>query len=156
MNKTVYKAVVKENGKFWSLCYCFSLWDLDPKSIALEYKIGETTLPKIKNSGIYTFSSLERAIDFVKFGIGEHPNNTFAILECEYQSFKDNGWSAVVYVCPKSIESIIKFWKGIKKDISIGSAASGTVVCKWVKPIRFCGTLKSDRHGNKWYYEKKI
>ena len=72
---TVYKVMVEENGKLYSL--------IADKAARVEYKTnGERIVPLIENSPLYTFSSRQRCTAFSTNGWGRIIKN-WRCWECE-------------------------------------------------------------------------
>ena len=118
----VYKVVsINNKGVFMSAC-------MKHKNIAVRYAVGKTTLPKIRNSKLAAFRTLEDAKDFA------HPTQT--ILKCK------------AVICRKKIvrrlaisemwkpRSVIAFWNHPNKVYSWDYAwPDGTVLCDSITPI---------------------
>lgn len=154
MTQNVYKVVVidEDTGKYKSVCSLWRKWGRDMDKIALEYKIGKVTKPKIKGSSIYAFDSIENALCFISISIGFQRGCT-EIFECEYEE-SDAPLMTDGFISPKYIRA---FWKfignmtekltyirtfeyydknNIVVTIKTRAAPTGTVMCKWVKPIK--------------------
>ena len=157
----VYKVVYisKRNPITYTSTVMYFRQGIDSGSdIVLEYKIGKVTKPKIKDSAIYAFDSLDNARHFTGRCIG-YERNCVAILKCEYalaenvpaivdQNIFVNHiralWSKIrsmpletrgragTYVF-NNLEYVDE--KGSPLYISPKDAPTGTVMCKWVRPI---------------------
>lgn len=104
-----------------------------PQDYPLEYKIGETTYPRIKNSGIFVFESLK---------------NLKMFLNREHRCFKNTvvlkGYGPKRKITPKYIcfwcSDINDFWSNLKKNksnryvVSTSSIPPGTVLLKSFTP----------------------
>lgn len=140
MTNTVYKVVYVDDKHGCFSCYCAFSSDgvrYGTKSpCVLEYKIGQITKPKIKNSKIYAFASAERAFTFIKQMVYDSERSGYAVLLCE------TGDITPVKPCTLArsawlIDSdVIKFWTGKISAELKGFVPEETVLCDWVKPIR--------------------
>lgn len=119
MNNICYKVVLSKEGKFYS--------SNTPLGCGrLQYKIGQKTSPKIKNSKIFVFANVNDA----KVFINKH-NKSCLILKCicEYNSEKCERISASWFSIPEKID----FWKNTNNGFA--NKIYGTYFANWVKPV---------------------
>lgn len=136
----VYKAVRR-------LVYCepgmFSSYvdhTLNPNSVV--YKIGTKTTPNIKNTPLMGFSSLIRAVSFLKDEDNtiEEIENSFAILRCNAEKSATKVPSIIFASDLMRLEDwqLAEFFsKGFLEgnNIRFRSIPKGTIFCNWITPI---------------------
>lgn len=119
MNNICYKVVLSKEGKFYS--------SNTPLGCGrLQYKIGQKTSPKIKNSKIFVFANVNDAKAFVN----ERKSQCFILkCDCEYSSEKCERTSASWF----SVSEKTKFWNNKKRGFT--NRVYGACLANWVKPI---------------------
>lgn len=146
----IYKVVVIDTTKKDSYLSVCSRW-YSMANCALTYRIGQVTKPNIKNSKIFAFDDLERAISFGKANVKK---SRMAVLKCEASVDKDIKLNVVSML---SFTNVLQFWKEkiykryhrrMLDDWSspwhVIGAPRDTVCCDWVKPVDVAYSQEND------------
>lgn len=126
----VYKVVyVNKDGSMVSCCRNEEF----PEELRLEYKIGESTRPKLIGSRIFVFGNLHDAKHWVDFTW--YYNCNIKILECQTKAL----YEPITPSTYPSRNSILCFWRDLHYITRLGTycnAPEGTLHCDEVTPIR--------------------